>query len=320
MYITSVILPIPARAFIFYSLSLFLLSFPLSFPPTSLSLSTQPPLSGSLLISTFHPSHHKHYPSVHNIPSSAHTHNTARTPSMKFILFTIATLVACSSRVSAAPTANSTAAPPPQGTYGHTVVVANNTVFIQGGSTSKGLSPFSYAIILDQNKSLANATWQDTSKLSTLTPRNYGVAAATDNVMITCGTDEGGKAGISCDQFDVIWYNKTIVDPAGIPNRAGMAVAYSAKNNKAYFVGGYGNNNIPVATVTVATLPTSNSAALQLDKGTDFTGAPRKFLTATWVDALNGIVVLGGQIQGDVPLPFNPAYVFDAVASTWSQV
>jgi len=136
--------------------------------------------------------------------------------------------------------------------------------------------------------------------------------------MITCGTDDGAKASISCDKFDVIWYNKTTAETAGIPNRAGMAVAYSAKNNKAYFVGGYGNNNIPVATVTVATLPTSNSADLQLDKGTDITGVPRRFHTATWIDALNGFIVLGGQTSNDIVLPFNPALIFDAAASTWS--
>ncbi|KAK3829141.1 MAG: hypothetical protein J3Q66DRAFT_364183 [Benniella sp.] len=50
-------------------------------------------------------------------------------------------------------------------------------------------------------------------------------------------------------------------------------------------------------------------------------GVPRKFHTATWVDAsLNGIVVMGGQANGIVVQPLAPVAVSDPRNSTWITV
>ncbi|KAF9957529.1 hypothetical protein BGZ65_002004 [Modicella reniformis] len=243
---------------------------------------------------------------------------------MKFILFTLATLVACASRVSAAdptpPAPNN--ANPPVGTFGHTTVLANNTIFIQGGLTSPNtLSKASYAIILDHTGSIdsTNVTFHETSTLSKFAPRNFGVAFASDNYMVTCGMDVEAKADMSCDQLDVMWYNKTNTntDPPGVLNRAGMAVAYQKTSNniKAYFIGGYGADKLPVATVNIVTMPTNNSPNPQWSKVADATFS-RKFHTATWVDgAVDRIVVLGGQ-QGDIVTPLTPAYVY--AANNWT--
>ncbi|KAK3829142.1 MAG: hypothetical protein J3Q66DRAFT_364184 [Benniella sp.] len=209
-------------------------------------------------------------------------------------------------------------------TFGHTAALSNNTVFIQGGSTVDTLSKASYAIILDKDGSLNNATWLDTSKLSTFTPRNFGVAAATDNTMITCGTQDGAQGtDMTCDQFDVVSY-KTSLQTMNITNRAGMAVAFqtSSKGTKAYFVGGYNTTNIAIGTVNVANIPTGISPVIRLEKGPDMIGIlPRKFHTATWVDApLNGMVMMGGRADAIITLPLTPVSIYDPIASNWTSV
>jgi hypothetical protein len=244
---------------------------------------------------------------------------------MKYIFFTLATLAVCVSRVSAQGV-NTAFSPPPVGTVGHTTVVAKNTVFIQGGGTSSGpLSKASYAIILDNNKSLKNATWLDTTTLSAFTSRVFGVAAANDNVMITCGgISEENPKGIrmTCDQFDLIWYKKTNIDPANVSNRGGMAVAYqkSSKGTKAYLIGGGNSDTQNGFTMDVVNIPIGNPATVTWSKGADLNIAtPRYYATATWVDnSVGGIVVLGGANSSSITQSLGLAFLYTAATNIWT--
>ncbi|KAF9345166.1 hypothetical protein BGX34_004973, partial [Mortierella sp. NVP85] len=103
-----------------------------------------------------------------------------------------------------------------------------------------------------------------------------------------------------------------------------MAVAYqtSSKGTKAYFVGGYNTTTkIALGTVNVANIPTKNFP-LEFEKGPDLIGVPpRKFHTATWIDApLNGIVMMGGQAGDIVTQPLTPVTVYDSATSKWTSV
>jgi hypothetical protein len=212
-------------------------------------------------------------------------------------------------------------------TFGHTAALSGNTVFIQGGTLFLNrLSKASYAIILDKDGSLSNATWLDTSRLSVFTPRGFGVAVATDNTLITCGgTQDGARGtGMTCDQLDTTSYNVTRIEPTEVSNRYGMAATYQKTSDgiKAYFTGSSNSTKRDAWTADIVTMKTSTLSSAQWSKGPDMLGIlPRKFHTATWADApLNGIVMMGGQADDIVTLPLTPAIVYDPIASGWSSV
>ncbi|KAK3829139.1 MAG: hypothetical protein J3Q66DRAFT_25025 [Benniella sp.] len=241
------------------------------------------------------------------------------------ILFTFAALVVCISQVTAGP--NPIISPPPVGTFGHTAALYDNTVFIQGGSTTKGtFSDASYAITLDKDGSLNNATWLDNSKLIAFSPRKFGAAVATDNSMIICGTQDGAQGtGMTCDQLDIIRgkYIVSRTSPPKVSNRYGIAA--TSDGIKAYFIGGSNATKRDTRTVDIVTMKTSNSStssSQEWSEGPDMSGIlPRKFHTATWVDApLNGMVMMGGRADDIVTLSLSPVAVYDSVASKWTSV
>jgi hypothetical protein len=166
--------------------------------------------------------------------------------------------------------------------------------------------------------SLKNATWLDTSKLNAFTPRSFGVAAATDNFILTCGTEDGGQTtAMSCDQFDVMWYNSTIIRPANSVNRAGMAAAYqtSSKSTKAYFIGGFNAGQVS-GTVDVANIMVGKSSTISWTKIPDM-GMLLKYHTATWVDSpVNGVVVLAGFDTSGRSVA--GGYVYTPANSSWT--
>ncbi|KAI8355737.1 hypothetical protein B0O80DRAFT_497278 [Mortierella sp. GBAus27b] len=227
------------------------------------------------------------------------------------ILLPLATLIAPMSAAAPGP------APPPVGTFAHTAVIVNNTVFIQGGSMANNLaSTASYAIILDSNKSLKNATWLDTSKLSAFTPRSYAAAAPTDNGILICGgtTDNGAMSvEMECDLFNAMWYNKTTIQPpTGTLNRAGMGVAYqkTSDGTKIFFIGGSLNpaKQIASTNVNIATIPSSSSTVMWT-AGSDLPVRGIAFHTTTWMGSpTNSIVLFGGDmiLYPSVAL-YNPA-------------
>jgi hypothetical protein len=196
---------------------------------------------------------------------------------------------------------NTTIAPPPVGTLGHTAVVANNTVFIQGGMTQDNkYSMASYAIVLDTNRSLRNSKWFSVSGLGF--SRYLAAAVATDNVVMICGTGDENAGGtkMTCDLFDTALYKNTVFEPPNVMNRYGMAVAYQKTFNetKAYFVGGSIQGNKPSAVVDIVSIPTGESPVIEWKKGTEMIMNPRRLHTATWVDyPVYGIVVLGGEVN-----------------------
>ncbi|KAF9898234.1 hypothetical protein BX616_004311 [Lobosporangium transversale] len=230
---------------------------------------------------------------------------------MKKILLSIAALVCAAQTVSA----QVTYSPPPKDTVGHTAILANNTVFIQGGSTPTNPTGASYAILLTPQGSMSNGTgeakWQETGALSKFTPRNYFASAATDSTMVNCGTRDGNQGrGMTCDLLDVTWYNHTRLDvPTNILNRGGMAYTLTNKANKAYFVGGATDaNNVKSVVGTVNELTLSNggvawSTIPEMDQAL-------RYHTATWVDDVNGILVLGGQNSIGAAQPLGASQLF----------
>ncbi|KAI8596076.1 hypothetical protein EDD21DRAFT_358465 [Dissophora ornata] len=234
---------------------------------------------------------------------------------MKFILFTLAALAAC---VSHAVADNTTFAPPPLGVVGHTAVVANNTVFIQGGENKNGsLSTVSYAIILDSKGSLSNATFQDTSAIAQFTPRDFGIVIPYNGSILTCGTTDGGRTDMTCDLFDTYTYNLSRTNfglsSAG-GNRGGMAVAIST--SKAYIVGGYIGTTLSAATYVMNLSSNSSTPAWST---TGSLPAGLKYHTATWVDGTtSGVLVLGG-ISSLSILPLNSAQIYSSATGSWTQ-
>ncbi|KAK3829140.1 MAG: hypothetical protein J3Q66DRAFT_324442, partial [Benniella sp.] len=231
------------------------------------------------------------------------------------ILFKFAALVVCISQVTAGPTV----APPPLGTFGHTAVLYDDTVFIQGGWTTKGaFSDATYAITL-KDGSLNNATWLDISSPNEFPRRKFGAAVATEKSMIICGTQDGTQGtAMTCDQLNTIGVKYSILSssPPKISNRYGMAA--TSDGIKAYFIGGSNSIKQDIWTMDILT----NLSSEEWSTGPDMSGIlPRKFHTATWVDApLNGIVMMGGLADDIVTLPLSPVAVYDPIASKWTSV
>ncbi|KAG0322826.1 hypothetical protein BGZ99_003138 [Dissophora globulifera] len=236
---------------------------------------------------------------------------------MRFTLLTLTALAACVSHTLADTT---TVAPPPRGVSGHTAVVANNTVFIQGGLNKDGtVSTVSYAIILDATHSLANATWQDTTTIAGFTPRDFGIAVAGSDSVVTCGTQDGAGAAITCDQFSTYAYNLTKHNDAlttGGGNKFGMAVAVATKTGKSYITGGSDGTNFLNTMYVMDTL--NITSAPSWTAGTVMPTALKSH-AATWVGgSVNGIVVVGGMVSATLPFTMNSAYIYNGTWSTKS--
>ena len=144
--------------------------------------------------------------------------------------------------------------------------------------------------------------------------------------MIFCGTQDVVLEAMTCDQLDTTSYNATRIEPFEASNRYGMAATYQRTSDgiKAYFTGGTNFDEQEVGTVNIVTMKTNTSSVAQWSRGQDMTeiaGVPRKFHTATWVDApLNGIVVMGGRVDDIVVQPLAPVAVYDASNATWITV
>lgn len=124
---------------------------------------------------------------------------------------------------------------------------------------------------------------------------------------------------MTCDRFDVVWYNKTTFEPIGTQNRFGMAAAYQKTTSgvKAFFIGGSTTDNQIVPTTDVVP-SVDTAAASNWGKSTNML-SPVWYSTATWVGSpVNGIVVLGGLIPGFTVGFLEDAFVYHAVNSSWT--
>jgi hypothetical protein len=212
-------------------------------------------------------------------------------------------------------------APPPIGTLGHTAALVNNTIYIQGGMTRAGtFSNASYAIILDENKSLGNATWFDISKLRAFNLRKSAVSVPTDSGMITCGgLAKGTVLLMTCDRFNLAWNNTEFtVDDVSL--RGALAVGYqkTSVGTTAYFIGGSSPKDEVEAGLDIANIPSGSSSAITWSKGPDMP-IKLRFHTATWVGSpLGGVVVLGGRRGFVEPESLGNPYVYRATHSFWT--
>ncbi|KAF9110837.1 Serine/threonine-protein phosphatase bsl1 [Mortierella sp. AM989] len=238
---------------------------------------------------------------------------------MKSIFFALATIVACVSHMPTmvnADLSNSTLVPAPKGTIGHTAILANNTVFIQGGSSSPNQpSGASYAILLNPDGSMrqgqTDAVWVDTTELSNLDPRDFSVSAAVNDKIVNCGTQNGARGNaMTCNLLDTMWYNNTQMDVSTeILNRGGMAYTLPDSKGNIYMIGGSTDPND--VTTTSASVSVLNLNTPQ--KWSAITNMPTRlrYHTATWVGGpVNGIVVLGGRNEGDFPMTTTVASVY----------
>ena len=209
----------------------------------------------------------------------------------------------------------------PKSTFGHTALLVDSTVFIQGGTnTGNTATNAAFALILDTTKggSLEGATMLDFTTLGDLSARDFhGAVETTGGLMVNCGTIDGGSATMTCDEFNVVRYNSTRMDkiPSTVQGRGGMALGWS--NVGAYFLGG---STSPFADATKGFSADMDilmiSSSVRWRKGTNMPTATR-FHTATWVDdSVGGLVVLGGQVLGGAAVSMNTASLF--VNSNWT--
>ncbi|KAG0055879.1 hypothetical protein BGZ83_007168 [Gryganskiella cystojenkinii] len=208
----------------------------------------------------------------------------------------------------------------PGPTFGHSAILIDNTVFIQGGITPGNTpSKAAFSLLLDSNKSLTNANLLDITDLSSFTARDFhGSVDTLGGLMVNCGTLDGVGTVLTCDAFNVARYNSSVLTgiPDTVQGRGGMAVTVS--DQRAYFLGG-SNSNFTDASKGFSTAMDILMVTTSLNwrKGTDMPTATR-FHTATWVDGTNvgGLVVLGGQILGGAAVSMNNAALF--IKSVWS--
>ncbi|KAF9198539.1 Multiple epidermal growth factor-like domains protein 8 [Haplosporangium sp. Z 27] len=238
---------------------------------------------------------------------------------MKATFFTLATIVACVSHIPnlvSADLSSATLVPPPKGTIGHTAILANNTVFIQGGSSSaNNPSSASYAILLNEdgsmNNATTNATWLDNTQLGNLDPRDFGISAAVNGKIVNCGTLDGAHgSSMVCDQLDTTWYNSTQLGvPSSVLNRGGMAYTLPDPNGNIYLLGGSTGTDISTTTTLANVLSFSNSST----KWSNITSMSThlRYHTATYIgNPAYEVIVLGGLNEGNFPQTTTSALIY----------
>ncbi|KAG0373896.1 hypothetical protein BGX24_011099 [Mortierella sp. AD032] len=207
-------------------------------------------------------------------------------------------------------------------TVGHTATLFDKTVFIQGGYGPDGVATnAAYSLILSANGAYAGSSMLDITALSAFSARGYHNSVdSVGGLMINCGGFGGDSivnGKMSCDIFNPIKYNSTRMNMSkpNVKPRGGMAVAIGGETSvSAYFMGGSATLSSSVAAenlfstdVNVLTL----SSTLNWRVGTPMLVATR-YHTATWIDSVKGIVVLGGQLQGGTAVAMNTAAIFSA--------
>ncbi|KAK3809845.1 MAG: hypothetical protein J3R72DRAFT_81139 [Linnemannia gamsii] len=207
-------------------------------------------------------------------------------------------------------------------TVGHTATLFDKTVFIQGGYGPDGAATnAAYSLLLSANGAYAGSSMLDITTLSAFSARGYHNSVdSVGGLMINCGGFGGDSivnGKMSCDIFNPIKYNSTRMNMSkpNVKPRGGMAVAIGGETSvSAYFMGGSATLSSSVAAenlfstdVSVLTL----SSTLNWRVGTPMLVATR-YHTATWIDSVKGIVVLGGQLQGGTAVAMNTAAIFSA--------
>ncbi|KAF8938864.1 hypothetical protein BGZ47_008378 [Haplosporangium gracile] len=209
-------------------------------------------------------------------------------------------------------------------TIGHSATLVDATVFIQGGSGADGNpSNAAYSLRLGQNGSYKGSTLLDITQLAGFSTRGFHSSVETlQGLMINCGGfDAAGATAhkMSCDIFNPIKYTSTKMDmtvPA-VSSRGGMAVAVGGESTTmAYYIGG------SLTPATGAAGGFSNemnmltlSSGLGWRSGTPMPVATR-YHTATWVESIKSMVILGGQIEAGTAVAMNAASTFSG--NTWT--
>ncbi|KAF9964715.1 hypothetical protein BGZ70_006048 [Mortierella alpina] len=207
-------------------------------------------------------------------------------------------------------------ADPAKPTIGHTATLIDNTVFIQGGSQAAGQATnAAYSIILGTGTpgGYKTATFLDITKLSNFQARDFHISMKTEGgIMVNCGTLDGTTT--SCDMLHPIKYNSSVMASSSPPAvRGGMAVGISNARQQAYIVGG-GTVGAPVSDMNVMT----TTSDLKWRSGTPM-GTALIYHTATFVEgSVNGLVVLGGQLQNGGVVALGTASVFSSTNSSWT--
>ncbi|KAF9927856.1 hypothetical protein FBU30_002819 [Linnemannia zychae] len=197
----------------------------------------------------------------------------------------------------------------PVATTGHSAILVDKTVFIQGGTGADGNpSNAAYALILSSKSTYIGATMLDITKMSGFSSRRFhNSVESVGGMVVNCGgLDAPGTAShkMTCDIFNRIPYNTTKIELTkyDVTSRGGMAVAIGGTTSiAAYFLGGSRSPD------TGAAAGFSN----EMDVMMLSTGLPWRS-----VDSIGGIVVLGGQIESGAAVAMNVTSVFSG--NTWS--
>ncbi|KAF9907391.1 hypothetical protein EC991_010951 [Linnemannia zychae] len=212
-------------------------------------------------------------------------------------------------------------------TVGHTALLVDKTVFIQGGFGADG-SPTNaaFSLLLNDKGAYSGAQLLDITTLSAFSARGYHDSVMSEGgLMVNCGgfgPESAVGPKMSCDIFNPIKYNTTKMDMT-VPNvkpRGGMAVAVGGGTTyAAYFFGGSLGQGTAAPDAAAGLSTDVNmlvlSTTLKWRVETPMPVATR-YHTATWIDSAKGVVILGGQIAGGNAVAMNSASIFSA--SAWS--
>ncbi|KAF9086030.1 hypothetical protein BGX23_009207 [Mortierella sp. AD031] len=209
----------------------------------------------------------------------------------------------------------------PKPTVGHSATLIDNVVFIQGGSSAANTpSNAAYSLTLGKGGTYNGATMLDITTLAAFSARDYHSSVkSVGGLMINCGgldrPDAAGSTQMTCDVFNPK-YNSTKLDMSSVlvNSRGGMAIAIGGTS--AYYTGGSaGPGTGPGAGFSTDMNVLVLATNLKWRVGTPMPVATR-FHTATWVESLNSMIILGGQIENGSAVAMNSASVFSGV--TWT--
>ncbi|KAF9150811.1 hypothetical protein BG015_007356 [Linnemannia schmuckeri] len=212
----------------------------------------------------------------------------------------------------------------PKPTAGHSATLLDGTVFIQGGLGADGRpSNAAYSLRLGQNGAYKGSTLLDITQLAGFSTRGFHSSVQSlEGLMINCGGfDAAGATAhkMSCDIFNPIKYTSTKMDmtvPA-VSSRGGMAVAIGGETTAmAYYIGGSLTSETGDAggfsnEMNMLTL----ASGLKWRSGTPMPIATR-YHTATWVESIKTMVILGGQVAAGTAVAMNVASTF--TGNSWS--
>lgn len=208
-------------------------------------------------------------------------------------------------------------------TSGHSATLVDSTVFIQGGLGADGQpSNAAYSLRLGKEGAYTDSNLLDITKLAGFSSRGFHSSVKSiQGMMVNCGGFDAALPTahlMSCDVFQTIKYTSTKMDlkAFNVTSRGGMAVGEST--DMAYYIGG----SFTSATGAAGGFSTETNM-LKLDAGLKWRSGKSmpvatRYHTATWIQSIQGFVVLGGQVEAGTAVAMNVASTLGDNGNTWA--